>query len=55
MSYEDIKRTMPQEYAARTRDKYHYTYPGGESYAMLQERVARGLRRRCLPPGKVLS
>lgn len=52
MRYEDIKRTMPQEYTARTKDKYHYTYPGGESYAILQERVARGLRRALFTAGE---
>jgi broad specificity phosphatase PhoE/predicted kinase len=45
MSYEDIRRTMPQVTLQRNADKYHYVYPHGESYAILRERVRRGLRR----------
>ena len=29
----------------RNADKYGYAYPNGESYAILRERVQRGLRR----------
>ena len=42
MLYEDIRRQMPKEYAARARDKYNYTYPQGEGYASMRERVERG-------------
>lgn len=45
MTYDEVRRTLPQEYAARTANKYQYTYPGGESYAMLNHRVARGLKK----------
>ncbi|AGW14019.1 bifunctional nucleoside/nucleotide kinase/histidine phosphatase family protein [Megalodesulfovibrio gigas] len=45
MTYEEMRRTLPQEFAARSADKYQYTYPGGESYATLQSRVDRGLKK----------
>lgn len=45
MTYGEVRRTLPQEYNARVADKYRYTYPGGESYATLQTRVARGLKK----------
>lgn len=45
MRYEDIRREMPQVTAARNANKYAYAYPNGESYAMLIERVRRGLQR----------
>ena len=45
MRYTDVRDQMPDEYAARAADKYHYAYPGGEGYADLQGRVATGLRR----------
>lgn len=45
MLYEDIRRTMPSVSRGRNADKYGYTYPEGESYATLAERVRRGLRR----------
>ncbi|GAB7080563.1 bifunctional nucleoside/nucleotide kinase/histidine phosphatase family protein [Megalodesulfovibrio paquesii] len=45
MTYDEMRRTLPQEFAARSADKYQYTYPGGESYALLQARVGRGLKK----------
>ena len=45
MRYEDIRRDMPEEFAARARDKYHYVYPEGEGYASMQARVERGFRK----------
>ncbi len=32
MTYAEIQRTMPEDYAARTEDKLRYRYPRGESY-----------------------
>lgn len=32
MTYEQIKEEMPNEFAARSRDKFRYRYPRGESY-----------------------
>ena len=40
-----IRERMPQVTAERNADKYRYAYPNGESYAMLLERVRRGLQR----------
>ena len=38
MTYEEIAQLHPDEFAMRDQDKYHYRYPGGESY---QDLVAR--------------
>ncbi len=45
LRYEDIRRDMPHIMEQRHADKYGYAYPEGESYAMLRERVSRGLSR----------
>lgn len=45
MTYQDIQKKMPEEYAARSRDKYNYVYPQGEGYVTLRERVHRGLKK----------
>lgn len=45
MLYSEIRERMPEVTAGRNADKYAYVYPEGESYAMLRERVQRGLRR----------
>ncbi|MDR3362986.1 MAG: 6-phosphofructo-2-kinase/fructose-2,6-bisphosphatase [Desulfovibrio sp.] len=45
MLYREIRENMPNVTAGRNADKYGYAYPNGESYAMLRERVQRGLRR----------
>uniref|UniRef100_A0A673JY07 6-phosphofructo-2-kinase/fructose-2,6-bisphosphatase 2 n=1 Tax=Sinocyclocheilus rhinocerous TaxID=307959 RepID=A0A673JY07_9TELE len=39
MTYEKIKETHPDEYFLRDQDKYHYRYPGGESYQDLVQRL----------------
>lgn len=52
MCYDDVRTSMPLEYAARAANKYQYVYPRGESYAMLKERVARGLRRALFIAGE---
>ena len=52
MSYADVRDSMPLEYEARARNKYGYIYPNGESYAMLKDRVARGLRRALFLAGE---
>jgi broad specificity phosphatase PhoE len=39
MTYEQIEREMPQEYAARAADKFHYRYPRGESYEDVVQRL----------------
>lgn len=38
LTYSEIEERFPDEFAARDKDKYHYRYPGGESY---QDLVAR--------------
>lgn len=45
MRYDDIRRDMPEEFAARAADKYHYVYPGGEGYGGMRKRVERGFRK----------
>ncbi len=45
MLYDDIRIRMPEVTRGRNADKYGYAYPNGESYAILKERVRRGLRR----------
>ena len=45
MLYSEIRENMPEVTAQRNANKYSYVYPNGESYAILQERVRRGLRR----------
>ncbi|MDO5538382.1 MAG: histidine phosphatase family protein, partial [Desulfovibrionaceae bacterium] len=45
MCYSEIEATMPEVSKSRHADKFNYCYPGGESYAMVQQRVLRGLRR----------
>jgi broad specificity phosphatase PhoE/predicted kinase len=39
MTYAQIQAEMPEEYAARKRDKFRYRYPRGESYDELIERI----------------
>ena len=39
MTYDSIAREMPEEFAARSADKYHYRYPQGESYVDVVARL----------------
>ncbi|XP_028652420.1 6-phosphofructo-2-kinase/fructose-2,6-bisphosphatase 2-like isoform X2 [Erpetoichthys calabaricus] len=39
MTYEKIHNCFPEEFALRDQDKYHYRYPGGESYQDLVQRL----------------
>ena len=39
MTYEQIATTMPDEYAARGKNKYRYRYPRGESYEDIAQRL----------------
>ena len=45
MTYEEIRTQYPDEFAARSRDKYNYVYPEGEGYITMHERVNRGFRK----------
>ncbi|XP_048467956.1 6-phosphofructo-2-kinase/fructose-2,6-bisphosphatase 2 isoform X4 [Rhincodon typus] len=39
LTYSEIQDSYPEEFALRDQDKYHYRYPGGESYQDLVQRV----------------
>lgn len=39
MTYAEIQAKMPLEFAERSRDKYHWRYPRGESYADVVRRL----------------
>ncbi|KAF0035751.1 hypothetical protein F2P81_011063 [Scophthalmus maximus] len=39
MTYEMIEETYPEEFTMRDQNKYHYRYPGGESYQDLVQRL----------------
>ncbi|XP_032898875.1 6-phosphofructo-2-kinase/fructose-2,6-bisphosphatase 2 isoform X2 [Amblyraja radiata] len=39
LTYSEIHDKYPDEFALRDQDKYHYRYPGGESYQDLVQRV----------------
>jgi probable phosphoglycerate mutase len=43
LTWKEVRARDPQAAAARERDKWNYVPPGGESYAMLAERVAPAL------------
>ena len=39
MTYDEIKAALPEEYAARSHDKFRYRYPRGESYQDVIQRL----------------
>ncbi|KAK9940820.1 hypothetical protein M0R45_017461 [Rubus argutus] len=39
MTYDEIKKNMPEEYEARKKDKLRYRYPRGESYLDVIQRL----------------
>uniref|UniRef100_A0A8C5I2Z3 6-phosphofructo-2-kinase/fructose-2,6-bisphosphatase 2 n=1 Tax=Gouania willdenowi TaxID=441366 RepID=A0A8C5I2Z3_GOUWI len=39
MTYQMIEKQYPDEFALRDQDKFHYRYPGGESYQDLVQRL----------------
>jgi len=39
MSYAQIQKELPNEYSARSADKFHYRYPRGESYEDVIQRL----------------
>jgi broad specificity phosphatase PhoE/predicted kinase len=39
MTYAEIRERLPEEYAARSTDKFRYRYPRGESYADVIQRL----------------
>ena len=45
MTYEDIEKKMPHVFKKRGADKYHYVYPGGESYETMKPRITLGIKK----------
>jgi len=45
MSYEEIRREMPQVYSRRKEDKYNYIYPKGEGYVSMKKRIDMGIKK----------
>lgn len=45
MSYEEIRRKMPEVYATRKQDKYNYIYPNGEGYVSMKNRIDSGIKK----------
>ena len=45
MTYEEIRKRMPDIALGRKKDKYNYTYPGGEGYASMKYRVDMGIKK----------
>jgi len=45
LTYPEIERTRPALFAARSRNKYNFVYPGGEGYATMAGRVYRGVKK----------
>jgi broad specificity phosphatase PhoE len=43
LTFEEFKNNFPDEYNNRKNDKLNYTYPNGESYLDLEERVVKVL------------
>ncbi|KAF5833945.1 hypothetical protein DUNSADRAFT_9557 [Dunaliella salina] len=39
MTYSEIAKSMPEEFAARKKDKLRYRYPAGESYMDVIQRT----------------
>ena len=45
LTYEEVRRDLPQVARERGPNKYRYVYPEGEGYATMAERVHRGLKK----------
>ncbi|MBN1903814.1 MAG: histidine phosphatase family protein [Deltaproteobacteria bacterium] len=45
MSYDEIRKNMPDIDRARKVDKYNYVYPNGEGYVTMKERITRGINK----------
>jgi len=45
ITYDELRIDYPDLYSERARDKYNFTYPNGESYRTLKERVQLGLKK----------
>lgn len=45
MSYEEIRKKMPEIDQARKHNKYYYVYPNGEGYVSMENRIERGIKK----------
>lgn len=45
MTYQEIQDKRPEVYYAREADKYNYSYPGGEGYASMKQRIEVGIKK----------
>ncbi|MHC1713831.1 MAG: 6-phosphofructo-2-kinase/fructose-2,6-bisphosphatase [Solidesulfovibrio sp.] len=45
LTYTEMERDQPDLFAARSRNKYNFVYPGGEGYATMAGRVYRGIKK----------
>jgi broad specificity phosphatase PhoE/predicted kinase len=45
MTYRGIEENMPAVFQGRKADKYHYIYPGGESYETMKRRIEMGIKK----------
>lgn len=45
MTYEEIEKTLPHVFKKRGKNKYHYVYPGGESYETMKPRITLGIKK----------
>jgi broad specificity phosphatase PhoE/adenylate kinase family enzyme len=45
ITYDELRLNFPNLYEARSKDKYNFTYPNGESYRTLRDRVHFGLKK----------
>ena len=50
-TYTEFEKKIPEAFEARRRDKYHWAFPGGESYASALERVRPFLAYLSAEPG----
>ena len=53
MTYDEIRRARPLEFALRSKDKYGFIYPEGEGYVTLKERVDKGLKKALFLSGNL--
>ena len=44
-TYEQIKKENPDEYYKRKKNKFHYRYPKGESYADMENRILPSFKK----------
>lgn len=45
LTYDEIQRLKPDIHSARKANKYNYSYPGGEGYASMKERIKIGIKK----------